>query len=120
MKHINTAYLKLMQSGSPMKELQTPAFSGLVYRVVDTLIVWLETGMCRFRRWRRRRETIAALSMLDDHLLSDIGLDRGDLLAVADGVAPIKHINRLRRRIAARSRAEPQSQVVSRITMLIP
>ncbi len=37
----------------------------------------------RFRRWRQRRATIAQLESLDDRLLADIGLVRGDIPAVA-------------------------------------
>ena len=39
----------------------------------------------RFNEWRSRRATHAALMRLDDHLLSDIGLNRTD---VAIGLVP--------------------------------
>ena len=35
------------------------------------------------RRWHRRNATIAELSSLDDHLLADIGITRGNLSEVA-------------------------------------
>lgn len=37
--------------------------------------------------WRRRRETISALSALNDHTLKDIGIDRSEIYAVATEVA---------------------------------
>ena len=38
-------------------------------------------------RWRSRRVTIRQLSQLDDHLLKDIGISRGDIGLVADQLA---------------------------------
>ncbi len=35
------------------------------------------------RRWHRRSNTVAALSMFDDRLLADIGLVRGNIDEVA-------------------------------------
>ena len=40
----------------------------------------------RVRTHQRRRLAIAQLSALDDHLLSDIGLDRTDIAAAVDGL----------------------------------
>lgn len=36
------------------------------------------------RRWHRRATTIRQLSKLDDHLLNDLGISRGDIRHVAD------------------------------------
>ena len=41
-----------------------------------------------FAAWRRRRHTIVELNSLDDHLLRDIGLNRGD---ISRTVANVNH-----------------------------
>lgn len=39
----------------------------------------------RFAAWKRHRETIRELSMLNDRELADLGIGRGDIRFVADG-----------------------------------
>ncbi len=41
----------------------------------------------RLRTWRKRRLAIRELERLDEHLLADIGLDRGQIRFVIDGLA---------------------------------
>ena len=38
------------------------------------------------RQWRRRTETVNALLKLDDRMLADIGLVRGDIDLIARGI----------------------------------
>lgn len=38
------------------------------------------------RRWQRRNETINALSNLDDRMLTDIGLSRGNINQIANRI----------------------------------
>ena len=38
------------------------------------------------RQWRRRNETINVLNRLDDRMLTDIGLVRGNILEVVRGI----------------------------------
>ena len=40
----------------------------------------------RFRAWRDRRLAVRDLERLNDHLLADIGLDRGQIRFVIDGL----------------------------------
>ena len=40
----------------------------------------------RFRKWRKRRAAIDELAALDDRLLKDIGLYRGEIEAAVDGL----------------------------------
>ncbi len=41
----------------------------------------------RFRTWRDRRLAVRDLERLDDRLLADIGLDRGQIRFMIDGLA---------------------------------
>jgi uncharacterized protein YjiS (DUF1127 family) len=43
----------------------------------------------RLRTWRKRHLTIRELERLDDHLLADIGLDRGRIRFVVDGLTEV-------------------------------
>lgn len=41
-----------------------------------------------YARWRQRRIAVAQLEALDDHLLADIGLTRGQITAAVDDMIP--------------------------------
>ena len=60
--------------------------STAVYQAVDAVI----TGSARLAgaiaRWRKRRRAIAELSQLSDHMLKDIGVARGDIRSLVDGL----------------------------------
>lgn len=96
MRHIHNAYLNLIRSGSFPRDLESSAPSGLIHRVLDTLTELIEKGACHIRRWRDHRAAVAALNALDDHLLRDIGLNRGDVLTFSRGGMSIDNLNRLR------------------------
>jgi len=46
-----------------------------------------------WRAWRDRRETLRALHRLDDRMLADIGLNRGMLDGVAEGLIRFRPAN---------------------------
>src|SRR5690606_36524718 len=59
-----------------------------------------------FRRWNIRRRTIDALERLDDRILDDAGIDRYDIVAIADRRARERVAqDRLQREQEARERA---------------
>lgn len=66
---------------------------------------WLRDIASAARGWRMRRAAINELSRLDDRLLRDIGIHRGEIAAVVDGM--------LRRPPVAARRPTPELQVVA-------
>jgi uncharacterized protein YjiS (DUF1127 family) len=60
--------------------------STLVYKLVDTVIGAVTALDRRFTHWNKRRKAIAELSGLSDHILRDIGISRGAISAVVDGL----------------------------------
>jgi uncharacterized protein YjiS (DUF1127 family) len=46
-------------------------------------------GFAGLRRWHRRRKAIAELGALDDRMLKDIGIGRGDIRGLVD--AQLRH-----------------------------
>lgn len=61
----------------------TPSGAITVLRVVT----FAERAMTAISGWRRRRHTQSVLSSLSDSQLSDIGLVRGQISMVAQGLA---------------------------------
>lgn len=47
--------------------------------------MWLSTTIRSLVRWRRRRALAMELHALDDRALHDMGLNRGDIAAIASG-----------------------------------
>jgi uncharacterized protein YjiS (DUF1127 family) len=68
----------------------------------------------RFRTWRDRRLAARDLERLDDRLLADIGLDRGQIRFVIDGFGRRAEASQTRSRQAAKP--SPVSTDISRMT----
>ena len=60
--------------------------SSAAYRWVTRIEMALQSLAALLRRARRRRRAIHQLSALPDRMLQDIGLDRGAIPRVVDGV----------------------------------
>lgn len=67
-------------------EIQARPYS--VLRVLERLVVQ------PWANWRARRVAYAELSALDDHMLSDIGISRGEIPGIVAGrLAPRRAVN---------------------------
>ena len=64
------------------------SLAALVYKAVSTVEGLVDT----LRTWPERRVAVRRLMALDDHMLKDIGLHRGDVLAMAGGLVTLEDI----------------------------
>ena len=55
----------------------------------------------RLADWQERRAVLGELSGLDDHMLADIGICRGDIPGIVSGVIVPRHANENRPHRAA-------------------
>ncbi len=62
------------------------AISVYVYKAVKAVAESVANAVGAVRAWRTRQRAIGDLSRLNDHLLKDIGIHRGEIRAVVDGV----------------------------------
>ncbi len=53
----------------------------------QSILYWVLESLRRFRTWRNRRLAIRDLERLDDRMLADIGIDRGQIRFVIAGLA---------------------------------
>ncbi len=63
--------------------------STAVYQAVDAVITGAARLTGAIARWNKRRQAVAELSQLSDHMLKDIGVARGDIRAVVDGLLDV-------------------------------
>ncbi len=111
MKHIFAPYIHATESKVSRRVADSNILSVVSYRIIATIGDSIDRRVEVFRRWRERRATVAALSALDDHELSDIGLHRGDVQAFAQGVVSFDELNDGRTR-GAWSQSVPSVRVL--------
>ena len=84
------------------------SLGALVYKATSTIEGLVDT----LRAWHERRVTIRRLIALDNHTLRDIGLHRGDVLAMAGGFATLEDIvHRQNRHVNATSVASTKHTI---------
>ena len=84
-----TSTRKTLELGAERRPLSYD--ENAAYATAVIILAWLINGAVRLLRsvwqavvaWRQRQQTRRQLSMLDDHLLRDIGLRRADIEYVA-------------------------------------
>ncbi len=66
---------------------QSPTRTPLGAITVLRIVTLAERAITEVANWRRRHHTYTVLSSLTDSQLTDIGLDRGQIQSVAEGLA---------------------------------
>jgi uncharacterized protein YjiS (DUF1127 family) len=78
--------------------------STLAYKLVDSIASAATVLDQRFTHWNKRRKAIAELSGLSNYILRDIGVNRGEISAVVDGLLDVPVVDRFNRpRLVAQS-----------------
>jgi uncharacterized protein YjiS (DUF1127 family) len=67
------------------RRVRTQALAALAADGLGAIGAGLKTLFGRIKVWNERRSTYAELEGLDDRILADIGLSRGEIAQVADG-----------------------------------
>ena len=69
----------------PVRQIdELPSIGAL--RLVNGLESAVRWSVGRISRWRRRRSAIRELQALSDHLLTDIGLDRSQIVSTVEEI----------------------------------
>ena len=85
------------------------SLGALVYKATSTI----EGLVDKLRAWHERRVAIRRLRALDDHMLKDVGLHRGDGLAMADDLITLEDIvHRQNRHVNATSVASTKNTAI--------
>ncbi len=82
-----------------------------VHALFGTIARTIRNAVAEYREAARQRKAVADLSNLSDHYLEDIGLTRGDVIAVKLGQASLEELNADRR---ARLAVAPLDTVATR------
>ena len=79
------------------------------YQAIDALATGAARLASLFTHWQKRRRAVAELSRLSDHMLRDIGIERGEIRSVVDGLldAPKARPAAAPRLVAANATARP-------------
>jgi uncharacterized protein YjiS (DUF1127 family) len=67
------------------RRLRSQAFAAFIAGAIVALANSVAMSIARVKSWNERRATFAELEALDDRILADIGLSRGDISQVAQG-----------------------------------
>lgn len=71
--------------------------SKTVHALLGAISGTIRNAVAEYRETARQRKAVADLSNLSDHYLEDIGLTRGDIIAVKLGQASLEELNADRR-----------------------
>lgn len=67
------------------RRLRSQAFAAFAADALVTVGTAFKAAIARLKSWNERRATFAELESLDDRILADIGLSRGEISQVASG-----------------------------------
>ncbi len=67
-----------------LPRLNRPPVNGPVYKAATAVAEWVANTVNAVRTWHTRHAAIGELSRLNDHLLKDIGIHRGEIRTVVD------------------------------------
>lgn len=75
---------------------------------ITQAVVWIKISFVSLLRnlknWSRQRRDMKALNALNDHMLKDIGLTRGDVESLSNGSVSVSELNAQRTLIAKRGK----------------
>jgi uncharacterized protein YjiS (DUF1127 family) len=67
------------------RRLRSEAIAAFTADAIVAVTDFVNTSIVRLKSWNERRATFAELDALDDRILADIGLSRGEISQVAQG-----------------------------------
>lgn len=73
-----------MMNRKMAEELRAQYLAGLIGRATASLVTAARTATDSFAHWYARRAAVRQLRTLDNRILQDIGVCRGDIYTVAD------------------------------------